>query len=190
MRAFVCLAVVLACLPASFARAQTTGGAYAIDYDQLYRVDLAARKATLIGAAGSNGPQLIGDLSGLTTTLDGTLYAASDTIKSLVRIDPATGKASVVGKFGISLGNDASAPLDYAMTAACGVTPHAQNTGISSTRTSTGSPKSGSSRSAMPSSTGSPTWTGAPCTDGYRAVTRTASARSVAPRKIFSRAAE
>jgi hypothetical protein len=119
MRAFVCLAVVLVCLSVLPAHAQTAGSAYAIDYDQFYRVDLASRKATLIGVAGSNGPQVIGDLSGLTTAPDGTLYAASDTIKSLVRIDPATGKASVVGKFGIVLGNDPSAPLDYAMTATC-----------------------------------------------------------------------
>ncbi|HET8898593.1 MAG TPA: hypothetical protein VFN09_07490 [Rhodanobacteraceae bacterium] len=119
MRAVVCLAMMVACLPVSSAHAQTSGSAYAIDYDQLYRVDLATRQATLIGAAGNNGPQAIADLSGLTTTPDGTLYAASDTIKSLVRINPSTGQASVVGKFGIVLGTDPTAPLDYAMTAAC-----------------------------------------------------------------------
>lgn len=119
MRAVVCLAIALACLPLSLAHAQSADGAYAVDYDQLYRVDLATRKATLVGAAGSLGSQPIADLSGLTTAPDGKLYAASDTIKALVRIDPGSGRASVVGKFGIVLGNDPTAPLDYAMTAAC-----------------------------------------------------------------------
>ena len=52
------------------------------------------------------------------------------------------------------------------MTAACGVTPQAQKTGTSPGRTSTGSPKSGASRSVMPSSAGEPTCTGAPWTAG------------------------
>ena len=58
------------------------------------------------------------------------------------------------------------------MTAACGVTPQAQNTGTSPAATATGSPKSGASRSVMPSAAGSPTCTGAPCTAGYREVIR------------------
>lgn len=119
MRAVVCLAIALACLSLPLAHAQAADGAYAVDYDRLYRIDITARTATLIGAAGGDGSQPIADLSGLTTAPDGTLYAASDTIKSLVRIDPGSGKASVVGNFGIVLGNDPAAPLDYAMTAAC-----------------------------------------------------------------------
>ena len=49
---------------------------------------------------------------------------------------------------------------------ACGVTPHAQNTGTSPGRISTGSPKSGRSMSRMPRTDGSPKWTGTPCARG------------------------
>ena len=62
-----------------------------------------------------------------------------------------------------------------ASATACGVTPQAQKTGSSPGRSSTGSPKSGRARSAMPSASGAPTWTGAPWTRSNRPVTRTAS---------------
>src|ERR671916_666229 len=65
-----------------------------------------------------------------------------------------------------------------AMSAACGVTPQAQNTGTSPSANSTGSPKSGAPRSAMPRASGTPTCTGAPCTCCIRAVTCTAAATS------------
>src|SRR3954470_9545615 len=60
------------------------------------------------------------------------------------------------------------------MSAACGVTPQAQNTGTSPSAAKTGSPKSGAPRSAIPRAPGVPTCTGAPCTCGIRAVTCTA----------------
>jgi hypothetical protein len=47
-----------------------------------------------------------------------------------------------------------------AINAACGVTPQAQNTGMSPSTRSTGSPKSGADRSVMPSSWGIPICTG------------------------------
>lgn len=119
MRAHLCLAAMLALLSVTPVRAQETGAAYAVDYDRLYRIDLASRKATLIGAAGNNGPQFLGDLSGLTTTPDGRLFAASDSAKALLQLDLKTGDATVVGLFGVAAGGDPSAPLDYAMTAAC-----------------------------------------------------------------------
>ena len=53
-----------------------------------------------------------------------------------------------------------------AAATACGVTPHAQNTGTSPSRISTGSPYCGEASDAIPSTDGSPTCTGAPCTDG------------------------
>ena len=56
---------------------------------------------------------------------------------------------------------------------ACGVTPHAQKTGISPGRISTGSPKSGW-RSLMPMAAGSPKWIGVPCARGNRAQMRVA----------------
>ena len=65
------------------------------------------------------------------------------------------------------------------ITTACGVTPHAQNTGTSPGLKSTGSPKSGRVMSAMPIAAGSPMWTGVPWALGKRAqmvVARIASA--------------
>jgi len=63
-----------------------------------------------------------------------------------------------------------------AASAACGVTPQAQNTGTSPSCSATGSPYSG--RSSEPSSRepGSPTCTGAPCTAGIRPLIATAAA--------------
>ncbi|HET6631853.1 MAG TPA: hypothetical protein VFG73_04005 [Rhodanobacteraceae bacterium] len=123
MRVVLSLAIVLASLAPLRAHAQSLQGpVYAVDYDQLYSVDLGTRTATLIGAAGSNGPQTIADLSGLTSAPDGTLYAASDTIKGLVRINAATGDATVIGNFGITsaqTGMASDAPLDFGMTFGC-----------------------------------------------------------------------
>lgn len=59
------------------------------------------------------------------------------------------------GKCVIMTSGAASSATAYSATA-CGVTPHAQNTGNSPGLTSTGSPWSGRSRSAMPSASGSP----------------------------------
>src|SRR5215470_16532518 len=55
-------------------------------------------------------------------------------------------------------------------TTDCGVTPQAQNTGISSSLTGTASPQSGLAMSLMPISSGLPICTGAPCTAGKRVV--------------------
>lgn len=118
MRVLLCLLVALACLPVRFAHAQTSGAAYAVDYDQLYRIDLSTRSATLIGKVGGTGQQQMADLSGLTISSEGTMYVASDTLKALIRVDPQTGKGSVIGNFGIQQ-NNPSDPLDFGMTAAC-----------------------------------------------------------------------
>src|SRR5690606_14625556 len=67
-----------------------------------------------------------------------------------------------------------------AMSAACGVTPQAQNTGTSPSSKSIASPKSGSATSTIPRPAGSPTCTGAPCTAGIRPVTCTAVGTSAA----------
>src|SRR5580698_10637684 len=56
----------------------------------------------------------------------------------------------------------------------CGVTPQAQNTGISSSRTGTASPQVGLAISEIPIISGLPRCTGAPWTDGKRVVTWTA----------------
>src|SRR5215468_9036856 len=59
-------------------------------------------------------------------------------------------------------------------TTDCGVTPQAQNTGISSSLIGTASPQSGLAMSLMPISSGLPRCTGAPCTAGKRVVICTA----------------
>src|SRR5712692_1673116 len=61
-----------------------------------------------------------------------------------------------------------------ARATACGVTPQAQNMGISPRLISTASPQSGLVTSLMPMAAGSPTWMGAPCAPGKRAEAVTA----------------
>src|SRR5881398_2690921 len=61
-----------------------------------------------------------------------------------------------------------------ARATACGVTPHAQNTGTSPGRNGCASPQSGFAMSLMPSAAGSPMCTGAPCAPGKRALAVTA----------------
>src|SRR5580658_705294 len=61
-----------------------------------------------------------------------------------------------------------------AMITDCGVTPQAQNTGISSSWIGTASPQSGLAIFLMPIDSGLPRCTGAPCTEGNRVVICTA----------------
>src|SRR2546429_240339 len=61
-----------------------------------------------------------------------------------------------------------------ARATACGVTPHAQNTGTSPARNGCASPQSGLLMSLMPSAAGSPMCTGAPWAFGKRALAVTA----------------
>lgn len=118
MRVFLCLLLALASLSVSIAHAQSSDSAWAVDYDRFYAIDLSTREATLIGEVGRNTRQPMADLSGLTMTPDGTLYAASDTLKALIRIDPTTGAGTLVGHFNIQQAAPTD-PLDFGMTAAC-----------------------------------------------------------------------
>jgi hypothetical protein len=102
---------------ASVARAGEV--AYGEAYDTLYRIDLASHSATEIGAAGRYGSQPIANISGLTATPDGTLYAVSGGLKVLVRVDPATGGSSVVGSLGLNGGTGQFDALDLGMTTDC-----------------------------------------------------------------------
>ncbi len=101
------------------ANAATT--AYGEAFDTLYRFDLDARQATPIGGAGRHAGQIIGNISGLTTTVDGSLYAIGGGQKLLLRIDPASGDASVVGdiRFTGVANPPRDAALDLNMIAAC-----------------------------------------------------------------------
>lgn len=101
--------------------AQAATVAYGEAFDTLYQFDLDARQATEIGGAGMYAGQSIVNISGLTTTSDGTLYAVAGGFKLLVSIDPASGHATAVGSLGLAgqgdpAHNDA---LDLNMISGC-----------------------------------------------------------------------
>jgi len=120
MRTLACLvAAGMLALSASGARGETT--AYAEAFDTLYSVDLDSQTATLIGPAGTYSGQVIGNLSGLSYSLDGTLYAVAGGMNALARIDPNTGAATIVGSFGLNGQGDPqhNDALDLSMTFGC-----------------------------------------------------------------------
>ncbi|HEV7489594.1 MAG TPA: hypothetical protein VGO25_02230 [Rhodanobacteraceae bacterium] len=104
---------------ASSAKGQTT--AYAEAFDTLYTVDLPSHTATEIGSAGSYAGQTIVNLSGLSYSFDGTLYAVAGGLNALARIDASNGSATVVGSFGLSGQGDPARndALDLSMTFGC-----------------------------------------------------------------------
>jgi len=118
---------LLTCLIAAgmFAVAAIPAGAATVSYgeafDTLYRIDLGTREATRVGAAGRYSGQTIGNISGLSMTADGTLYAAAGGFKVLVRIDPASGQATVIGDLGLNGQGDPGRndALDLNMAAGC-----------------------------------------------------------------------
>ena len=95
--------------------------AYGEAFDSLYRVDLTTREATKIGAAGRYSGQTIGNISGLSTTADGALYAVAGAFKLLIRVDPESGVADVIGDLGLTGQGDPSRndALDLNMAASC-----------------------------------------------------------------------
>lgn len=118
MRPLICLLAAGMLASAFPAHAATT--AYGEAFDTLYRIDLEARTATAVGAAGRYSGVPIGNISGLTTMADGTQYAVSGALKLFLRIAPTTGVATVVGSLGLSgQGSGQYDALDLNMTAAC-----------------------------------------------------------------------
>lgn len=110
------MAAGMLALAAASAHAATT--AYGEAYDTLYRIDLDAHTAVPIGVAGSYGGVPIGNISGLTTAPDGTLYATSGAYKLFIRLDPASGQASVIGNLGLGdQGSGQYNALDLSMIA-------------------------------------------------------------------------
>src|SRR5215469_15217422 len=104
LRAFIAaLVFVVALAPA---RAADTA-AYSESFDTLFRVDLTGHTATKIGQATPVGVTRFANIEGLTLTPGGALYGVSDTngSKTLLRIDPATGLATVVGALTLSGGD-------------------------------------------------------------------------------------
>ncbi len=119
MRTPACLiAVVLSVASIQAARAQSTG--YGVAFDELYRIDLGSRQATLIGPAGVYAGRALAQLTGLTYGPGGDLFVVAATHKALVRIDRATGAGSYVGAFGLAgQGSGQFDALDLSMTWGC-----------------------------------------------------------------------
>ena len=93
---------------------------YGQSFEEFYRIDLADRRAHLIGKSGMVGGQFINRVTGLSYGPDGSIYAVSDSLKALVRIDPASGAAQVVGSLGLSgQGVGQYDALDLGMAADC-----------------------------------------------------------------------
>jgi hypothetical protein len=121
---------LLTCLIAAgmFAVAAIPAGAATVAYgeafDTLYRIDLTTHEAAKVGAAGRYSGQIIGNISGLSMTADGALYAAAGGFKLLVRIDPESGQATVIGDLGLNGQGDPGRndALDLNMAAGCGGT--------------------------------------------------------------------
>lgn len=117
MRPLTCLiAAGMLAVSASPARAASTT-AYGEALDTLYKIDLETRQATELGEAGYVGNTKIVNISGLTTTSDGSLYAVAGGLKLLVRVDTGNGKANVVSSLPLSGGQ--SDALDLGMSADC-----------------------------------------------------------------------
>lgn len=89
---------------------------YGEAFDTLYRIDLATGQAQAIGPAGSIEGIRIAYLEGLTYAPNGELYAVSDGVKALVRLDVKTGAATVIGSGGIT---GQSGQLDPALAFTC-----------------------------------------------------------------------
>src|ERR1700752_874709 len=101
MRTLACLvAAGMLGLSASGAGAATV--AYGEAFDTLYRIDLPSQTATEVGQAGSFGGQPIANISGLSYSLDETLYAVAGGMNALARIDADSGAATIIGSFGLN----------------------------------------------------------------------------------------
>lgn len=93
---------------------------YGQSFEEFYRIDLADRRAHLIGKSGMAGGHFINRVTGLTYAPDGSIYAVSDSLKALLSIDPASGTAQVIGSLGLSgQGVGQYDALDLGMAADC-----------------------------------------------------------------------
>ena len=120
MRTLACLvAAGMLALSASQTRAETFG--YGEAFDTLYRIDLDAHTATRIGAAGRYGTQEIANISGLSFSPDGDLYAVAGGMNALAGINPTNGIATIFGSFGLAGQGDPQRndALDLSMTFGC-----------------------------------------------------------------------
>lgn len=120
MRPLTCLiAAGMLAVATPPALAQTV--AYGEAFDTLYRVDLDTRVATRVGESGRYAGQVIGNISGLTTTPDGAMHAVAGGLKFLLGVDPDSGRTEVLGDLGLSGQGDPARndALDLNMIAGC-----------------------------------------------------------------------
>jgi hypothetical protein len=120
MRTLVCFAAA-GMLAVSAPSAWAANTAYGEAFDTLYRIDLDSHTAQNVGRAGSAGGQQIGNVSGLSYSPDGTLYAAAGGMNALASVDPNSGRLSIVGSFGLQGQGDPQRnnALDLGMTFGC-----------------------------------------------------------------------
>lgn len=119
MRMLACLTAAVLSV-ASISPAMAEPFAYGVAYDELYRLDLGSRKASLIGRSGNYAGNPLAQLTGLSFGPNGELFAISGTQKALVRINTSTGAATFVGRFGLSgQGEGQFDALDLSMAYAC-----------------------------------------------------------------------
>lgn len=117
LRACPAAAALFALLAATAATAEPF--ALAPAYDQIYRVDLATRTATLVGETGSYAGQTI-VFKGMAYAPNGSLLASSDNTKSLFRLDFLGSAPTLVGSLGLAGQGDPARldalDLSYAVT--------------------------------------------------------------------------
>ncbi|UXI68606.1 hypothetical protein [Tahibacter amnicola] len=98
LRAFPAAAALFALLASPLATAEPF--ALAAAYDQTYRVDLATRTAMLVGENGTLFGQPV-VIKGMAYSATGQPYAASDNLKSLLRLETSALSVVRVGGFGL-----------------------------------------------------------------------------------------
>jgi hypothetical protein len=120
MRTLACF-VAAGMLAVSAPTARAATAAYGEAFDTLYRIDLDNHTAQNVGRAGSSGGQQIGNISGLSYSLDETLYAVAGGMNALATVDPNSGRLSVVGSFALDGQGDPQRnnALDLGMTFGC-----------------------------------------------------------------------
>jgi len=120
MRTLACIvAAGMFALSAWGAHAETV--AYGEAFDTLYRIDLPSHTAAEVGPAGHYAGQPIANISGLSYSLDDTLYAVAGGMNALARINPDDGSATIVGSFGLTGQGDPQSndALDLGMSFDC-----------------------------------------------------------------------
>ena len=120
MRPLTCV-IAAGMLAVATPSARAATDAYGEAFDTLYRLDLDTRVATRIGDAGRYAGQTIGNISGLTTMPDGSMYAVAGGLKLLLGLDAGNGRADVLGDFGLAGQGDPARndALDLNMIAGC-----------------------------------------------------------------------